>query len=335
MKDSVYGIIRHFTGQENILTIPRVFIDFTGGHVTALLLSQAIYWTDRTKNPEGWFYKTQKEWEEEIGASRYQLDNGVNKLKSMGILETSLRKANGAPTVHYRVNQEVFSKSICQFLANRIAGNSQIHLQEPSKSLTETTDIEYTESTTDISISSPAGRNGHSDVLDLGFPEPAPAQQQPSSSSRFSSLPPKPKGKAKVQALAKSALPEDTLNELRSSTLVVFSAAPVRYFRQMYARTLNQIPDVPSYGHINKEFSRLIKQHGAWEVERRLSLFFANPDQAQYGYGWRNFVAAFEVYAMGDGRRRKSNAQMTQQERLAPAYEMVDRLTEAGVIKRK
>ena len=65
-QQQVYALIAQFSGQANILTIPRLFIDWTGDHLTALLLSQIIYWSSRTNDPDGWFYKSAKEWEEEL-----------------------------------------------------------------------------------------------------------------------------------------------------------------------------------------------------------------------------------------------------------------------------
>lgn len=101
-QQQVYALITRLTGQANILTIPRLFIDWTGDHITALFLSQVIYWSSRTDDPEGWFYKSAKEWEEELSISDYQLARGTKKLAEAG-LETKLRKIMGAPTQHYRI----------------------------------------------------------------------------------------------------------------------------------------------------------------------------------------------------------------------------------------
>lgn len=44
---------------------PRL-IQLTGSATTALFLSQCIYWTDRTSNKEGWFWKSRNEWQTEL-----------------------------------------------------------------------------------------------------------------------------------------------------------------------------------------------------------------------------------------------------------------------------
>ena len=42
----------------------RVFATLAGSAPGGVMLSQAVSWSRRTDNPEGWFWKTQEEWEE-------------------------------------------------------------------------------------------------------------------------------------------------------------------------------------------------------------------------------------------------------------------------------
>lgn len=51
------------------------------------MLSQAWYWKDRTADPAGWFYKTQKEWQEETGLTRYEQETARRALRERGFLE--------------------------------------------------------------------------------------------------------------------------------------------------------------------------------------------------------------------------------------------------------
>ena len=58
------------------------------GSVTAgLMLSQAVYWArvlERTKpEADGWFYKTQAEWTEEICLSRWEQDGARRSLRKL------------------------------------------------------------------------------------------------------------------------------------------------------------------------------------------------------------------------------------------------------------
>ena len=169
----VFALIKALTGQTNILTIPRVFIAMTGETDTALLLGQILYWSDRTTDAEGWFYKSAKEWDEELGLSTYQVNRSIKLLAPWGV-QTKLKKANGAPTTHYRLDGEQFYKSISKFLKNRSSRNSQngfarnaqnrfvkdsqkrsakdsqIDVRRNQKSLTETTSETSSETTNDV-----------------------------------------------------------------------------------------------------------------------------------------------------------------------------------------
>lgn len=66
----------------------------------AQFLSQAVYWTERTE--DGWFYKTESQWLEEIGLSAKEVRSARKALKDISLLE-EVRK--GVPAkMHYRVN---------------------------------------------------------------------------------------------------------------------------------------------------------------------------------------------------------------------------------------
>jgi hypothetical protein len=129
-RTEVFDLIKQFAGQSNIITVPVVFIHYAGTLEAALLLSQILYWSDKTQ--DGWFYKSYREWEQEIALDEYQVRKASKSLKAKGILETRLKKANGAPTVHYRLKEGEFSESILHFLKNPIFTNSSN--QDPVKS---------------------------------------------------------------------------------------------------------------------------------------------------------------------------------------------------------
>jgi hypothetical protein len=123
LRTEVFSLIKQFAGQSNIITVPVVFIRYAGTLEAALLLSQILYWSDKTE--DGWFYKSYREWDDEIALGEYDVRKAAKSLKAKGILETRLKKANGAPTVHYRLKEEHFSESILHFLKNPICENSR------------------------------------------------------------------------------------------------------------------------------------------------------------------------------------------------------------------
>jgi hypothetical protein len=130
---------------ENLLDRPiafhRCFVTLTGSVPAALMLSQAIYWSRRTRK-DGWFYKSQKDWEEETGLTRREQDTARRSLKATGFWEEDLR---GVPATRYfRVAVEKLlsslaesAKLVCPIPPNLFGGNRQALLL--SETTTETT----------------------------------------------------------------------------------------------------------------------------------------------------------------------------------------------------
>lgn len=69
----------------------------------AQFLSQAVYWTEKTS--DGWFYKTEAEWEAEIGMSSKEVRTARRCLAQMELLQ-EVRK--GVPAkMHYRIDTDL------------------------------------------------------------------------------------------------------------------------------------------------------------------------------------------------------------------------------------
>ena len=165
-RDYISSIITQFSGQNNIIPIPAIYLKITEDYPTAALLNQLIYWSDRTSRKDGYFYKSYKEWEDEIYLSKYQVMRSIKKLKSMGIVETALKKANGAPTVHYKVDSEVTSQWIVKFLNNGKSTNLTMDSKETQQSLTEITTENTTETTNNNILSPSSTAYPYKDVID-------------------------------------------------------------------------------------------------------------------------------------------------------------------------
>lgn len=108
----MFAVIRGYCGQSNVLTIPRVFIKITKSHRAALVLSQCIYWSDKSHLTDGWFYKSYKEWRQELEIPQRGMMTAIDILKKKGLLETKIVKINGAPTCHYRVDIDMVFTTI-------------------------------------------------------------------------------------------------------------------------------------------------------------------------------------------------------------------------------
>ncbi|ANK37590.1 hypothetical protein AOB58_788 [Staphylococcus sp. AntiMn-1] len=147
-RDYIASVISKFSGQNNVIPIPVIYLEITEDYPAAALLNQMVYWSDRTKRRDGYFYKSYQEWNEELYLSEYQVRRGTNKLKSLGLVETSLKKANGAPTLHYKVDTKEVSEWILKKLKNGNLTNSRMDTEETQESLTEITTETTTENTT-------------------------------------------------------------------------------------------------------------------------------------------------------------------------------------------
>jgi len=94
-------------GQHATLTYHRPLGAFTGSVVSALMLSQLLYWHDED---DPWKAVRDEDWKDLLGhdaVSEYILRQRREELEEQGIIETDLRQSEGAPTHHYRLNMDV------------------------------------------------------------------------------------------------------------------------------------------------------------------------------------------------------------------------------------
>lgn len=129
------GIIATFSGENRKITINRIYLEITKDYPCAAFLDQLIYWSDKSSRNDGFFYKKYEEWREELLLSDYQIRRATKKLKEMGFVETSLKKANGTPVTHYKVNMDAVREAIVKELNNRKLTNSTFENKETQYSL--------------------------------------------------------------------------------------------------------------------------------------------------------------------------------------------------------
>lgn len=98
------------------ITFHRVFVDITGSINAALMLSNAIYWTNRLPNErEGWFHKTREEWTAETGLTVREQETAQQKLIALGLVDTRRGKVDMALSVTvmwFRVNVEALTAAL-------------------------------------------------------------------------------------------------------------------------------------------------------------------------------------------------------------------------------
>jgi hypothetical protein len=88
----------------------RCFVTVIGSITAALMLSQALYWQRRCKDPEGWWWKTLEEWTEETGLNRRELGLARRKRRLLGILEEKLTGTSASPW--YQINLVALSDAV-------------------------------------------------------------------------------------------------------------------------------------------------------------------------------------------------------------------------------
>lgn len=158
------------SGQQNVVTVSRALVDFTGSLEAGLLLGQLLYWTERARIPGGWVAKSDNELVGETCLSRHGVRSAREQLEAMGFLTTNLKKFNGAPTTHYLINLEQLNNdfstwvtlSDCANPDNPIVRNQTMDCANPDnplcesvQSLTETTSETTPEITTEIKEQQP------------------------------------------------------------------------------------------------------------------------------------------------------------------------------------
>lgn len=110
----------------------RTFVDLGLGITGALMLSQCVYWSTRTKDSDGWFYKTQSEWTEETGMTRREQETARKKLVSKGYVEEVRR---GVPCkTYYRLDREALEAALMQVAQKRHSSMAESANQECTNS---------------------------------------------------------------------------------------------------------------------------------------------------------------------------------------------------------
>ncbi|HEN7340372.1 TPA: conserved phage C-terminal domain-containing protein [Serratia marcescens] len=108
----IFEVVQAMSGQKNCIVIPGPYLDYFAGDqqsfALAAVLNQLVFWTGKSSQDDGWFYKTHEELAGELrGVSEDQVQRVVNKLRTKylpGVIEVSLRKVNGTPKNHYRID---------------------------------------------------------------------------------------------------------------------------------------------------------------------------------------------------------------------------------------
>jgi hypothetical protein len=137
-RDTISQLIKAYSGQRKMVVIPMLYIQLLGDLNRAALLNQIIFWSDNSSNPDGWFYKSYEDWQEELGLSQYQVSRAIKgdkrnlqgdelTLQAVGVEVKRKRIKTGAVVNHYRVNMDILTDLIINNVHNhRLSTKSTI-----------------------------------------------------------------------------------------------------------------------------------------------------------------------------------------------------------------
>jgi hypothetical protein len=167
--DDLTATLITLSGDDSVITVRKPFVEFTGSLEAAMMLSQLLYWTPRSK-ADGWIAKTDDEWTEELCLTGYAIRKARKILEDMEVLETDLRKFKGAPTVHYRLIQETLRHKWILWIRKIDFSKSQNGTCENAESYTETTTEITSES---VVVDDDAARTRENALPSATDPEPS------------------------------------------------------------------------------------------------------------------------------------------------------------------
>lgn len=97
--------------------------NITGSAPAGLMLSQALYWTERTTDPEGWFWKTREGWQRELGLTRCEQETARHLLRESGIWQE--RRAGLPARMHYRLDLAALDSLLSKSAGKPQTGSEQ------------------------------------------------------------------------------------------------------------------------------------------------------------------------------------------------------------------
>lgn len=106
------SIIALFSGQASTITTPKLYIQLTGSHALGSVLNQSVFWSNKSRRQDGSFYKTYKEWFEEINIPERTLRRYFDKLEQRGWIVTKVKKVDGKNIKHIKPDMDKLIESI-------------------------------------------------------------------------------------------------------------------------------------------------------------------------------------------------------------------------------
>lgn len=130
VQDYILELIKEITGQKNILLIPRIFISITGSVNSALLLSQVLYWSDKSSitslKRRLVFAKTKEEFGSEIGLGRRAFESAQQRLEDLELILTKTGGFAGKASTYWHPDIENIARAIQQVVQENNMRDSEV-----------------------------------------------------------------------------------------------------------------------------------------------------------------------------------------------------------------
>ena len=103
--------------RSDIKSVHALISKMTRSQTAAVMALKLLYWFPRARKADGWVYKSWRDWKAECDLSQSQVKrvHSAACLERIGI-ERKIMKANGSPTMHYRIDVECFLRCVSDFL---------------------------------------------------------------------------------------------------------------------------------------------------------------------------------------------------------------------------
>ena len=153
----------------------------------ALMLSQLVYWTSRTKDNDGWIFKTHHEWTMETGLTRREQDTARKTLKELGFL--SEKKVGVPRRVFFKVERENLYKALIEYSESlatpSMHESAQLNAQISHTECTDQPHCMHESAQLNAQISPSNTENTTENTTDINLGASAPEQQKKFSAKKF------------------------------------------------------------------------------------------------------------------------------------------------------
>lgn len=110
-------LLSQFSGQQAVITVPKIYYRLTQNLNKALILNQIIFYSDKsTYCQDGWFYKSYAEWMNEVYLTERSLRYHFKDLVKDNLIEMRIAKVKGVRTPFFRPLMDNIMEAIKKLL---------------------------------------------------------------------------------------------------------------------------------------------------------------------------------------------------------------------------